>query len=110
MNTISIARGAIVLLVSLVMGERIVAVPTWKSISAVIYLAIFGLLVGFGAYMYLLHRVRPALAMSYAYVNPVFAVALGVWFAGEKISLVEIVAMLVIVTGVILVAGIQRRH
>lgn len=104
-----IAGGAIILLVSLLTGERIEAVPTWKSISAVIYLAIFGSLVGFSAYMYLLNRVRPALATSYAYVNPIFAVVLGVCLAGEKISLIGITAMLVIVAGVVLVAGVQRR-
>jgi drug/metabolite transporter (DMT)-like permease len=104
-----IAGGAVTLLASAAMGERIAGIPTWKSIGAVIYLAIFGSLVGFSAYMYLLNRVRPALATSYAYVNPVFAVALGVWFAGEKITLLGIIAMLVIIAGVILVAGIQRR-
>jgi drug/metabolite transporter (DMT)-like permease len=104
-----ITGGAIVLLASLAMGERIETIPSWKSIGAVIYLAIFGSLVGFSAYMYLLNRVRPALATSYAYVNPVFAVALGVWLAGEKISVIGITAMLVIVAGVVLVAGIQRR-
>jgi drug/metabolite transporter (DMT)-like permease len=78
-------------------------------LSAVLYLAVFGSLVGFTAYMHLLTRVRPALATSYAYVNPVFAVALGVWLAGEKITFIGITAMLVIVAGVVLVAGIRRR-
>lgn len=104
-----IMGGAIVLLVSLLIGERIEIVPTWRSLSAVLYLAVFGSLVGFTAYMHLLTRVRPALATSYAYVNPVFAVALGVWLAGEKITFIGITAMLVIVAGVVLVAGIRRR-
>ena len=104
-----IMGGAIVLLVSLLIGERIEIVPTWRSLSAVLYLAVFGSLVGFTAYMHLLNRVRPALATSYAYVNPVFAVALGVWLAGEKITFIGITAMLVIVAGVVLVAGIRRR-
>jgi drug/metabolite transporter (DMT)-like permease len=104
-----IMGGAIVLLVSLLIGERIEIVPTWRSLSAVLYLAVFGSLVGFTAYMHLLTRVRPALATSYAYVNPVFAVALGVWLADEKITFIGITAMLVIVAGVVLVAGIRRR-
>ena len=42
--------------------------------------------VGYGAYAFLLARVRPALATSNAYVNPVIAVALGAAFAGERVS------------------------
>jgi len=104
-----IMGGAIVLLVSFITGEQFVVIPTWRSLSAVIYLAVFGSLVGFTAYMHLLTRVRPALATSYAYVNPVIAVTLGVWLASEKISLIGIIAMLVIVAGVVLVAGIRQR-
>jgi drug/metabolite transporter (DMT)-like permease len=104
-----IGGGALVLLCSLAMGEHIAAMPTVRSLGAVLYLAIVGSLVGFTAYMYLLGRVRPALATSYAYVNPIIAVALGVWFAQEKISLTEIVAMIVILAGVVLVVAGQRR-
>jgi drug/metabolite transporter (DMT)-like permease len=104
-----ITGGAVVLLFSLAIGERITAVPTWRSISAVLYLGIVGSLVGFTAYTYLLKRVRPALATSYAYVNPVIAVMLGIWFAGERIALPGVIAMLIIVSGVVLVAFGQRK-
>jgi len=104
-----IGGGASVVLVSIVMGEHIGVIPTWRSLSAVLYLAVAGSLVGFTAYMYLLGRVRPALATSYAYVNPIIAVALGVWLAHEKITLIEIAAMIVIIAGVVLVVAGQRR-
>ena len=104
-----ITGGAVVLLFSLAIGERITAVPTWRSISAVLYLGIVGSLVGFTAYTYLLKQVRPALATSYAYVNPVIAVMLGIWFAGERIALPGVIAMLIIVSGVVLVAFGQRK-
>jgi len=104
-----IGGGAIVLVFSIIAGERIAAVPTWRSLGAMAYLAVFGSLVGFTAYSYLLKKVRPALATSYAYVNPVIAVALGVWLAGEKITAIGIAAMIIIVTGVIIVAMGQRR-
>jgi drug/metabolite transporter (DMT)-like permease len=104
-----IGGGALVLLCSLAMGEHIVAIPTWRSLGAVLYLAVVGSLVGFTAYMYLLGKVRPSLATSYAYVNPIIAVALGVWFAQEKITLIEIAAMIVILAGVVLVVAGQRR-
>jgi len=104
-----ITGGAVVLIASCFAGERIAAIPSWKSVGAVLYLGIFGSLVGFTAYVYLLRRVRPALATSYAYVNPVIAVTLGVVFAGEKISMVEVFAMGIIILGVMLVALGQRK-
>ncbi len=104
-----ITGGAIVLVVSAVIGERFHEVPTWRSIGAVVYLAVVGSLIGFTAYVYLLTRVRPALATSYAYVNPVIAVALGVWILDEQISRLGITAMLVIIAGVALVVLGQRR-
>ncbi len=104
-----ITGGAAVLLVGFLSGERIATVPGWRSIGAVAYLGIFGSLVGFTAYLYLLGRVRPALATSYAYVNPVLAVLLGVWLLGERITMTEISAMLVILAGVVLVVLGQRQ-
>jgi drug/metabolite transporter (DMT)-like permease len=104
-----IMGGAVVLFVSLVAGERIAAMPSWRSVTAVLYLGIFGSLVGFTAYTYLLSRVRPALATSYAYVNPVIAVTLGVVFADERITMIGVIAMAIIIVGVVLVAFGQRK-
>ncbi len=103
-----ITGGAIVLLVSFVIGEKITAIPTWRSISAVLYLGIVGSLVGFTAYTYLLSRVRPALATSYAYVNPIIAVLLGMWLLGERVHMIGMFAMVIIIVGVVLVAFGQR--
>jgi len=104
-----VGGGASVLIVSIAMGEHIGATPTWRSLSPVLYLAVAGSLVGFTAYMYLLGRVRPALATSYAYVNPIIAVALGVWLADEKVTVIEIAAMVIIIAGVVLVVAGQKR-
>ena len=60
----------------------------------------FGSWLGFSAYVYLLHHTRPALAASYAYVNPPVAVLIGVLFAGEAVHTVDIVGMAVILGGV----------
>src|SRR3989304_1060306 len=103
-----ITGGAVVLLVSALWGERIVEMPSWKPVAAVLYLGIFGSLVGFTAYTYLLSRVRPALATSYAYVNPVLAVTLGIATAGERITMIGVIAMAIIIVGVVLVAFGQR--
>ncbi len=67
------------------------------------YLVVFGSLLGFTAYVWLLAHVRPALATSYAYVNPVVAVVLGVWVGGEQVEVVELAGMAVMLAGVVLV-------
>lgn len=102
--------GVILLAISLLMGERLHSIPTWHSLAALAYLIIFGSLVAYSAYGYLLRRVRPALATSYAYVNPIVAVGLGIGLAGEHITLLGIGAMLVILTGVGLVALGKARN
>jgi drug/metabolite transporter (DMT)-like permease len=77
--------------------------PSTRALLAFVYLVTFGALVAFSAYNYLLRRVRPALATSYAYVNPLVAVALGVGLAGERIGGSGLLAMVVILAGVGLV-------
>lgn len=90
--------------VSLLFGERLTQVPTTSSILAVLYLVTFGAMIAFTAYTYLLEKVRPTLATSYAYVNPVVAVLLGTVLANEAITPLVIVAMIIILSGVALVA------
>ncbi|OJH42245.1 drug/metabolite exporter YedA [Cystobacter ferrugineus] len=95
--------GAAFLLVSLIRGERLTAVPSAKALLSVAYLIVFGSLVAFSAYGYLLRHTRPALAMSYAYVNPMVAVLLGVVLAGESLSPSGLVAMGAILGSVVLI-------
>jgi drug/metabolite transporter (DMT)-like permease len=59
---------------------------TWLSIGAWIYLVLIGAIVGFGAYIWLLRNCDPAKVSTYAFVNPIVAVILGVLFAGEHLS------------------------
>ncbi len=66
-------------------------------IAAVAYTAIFGSLIAINAYMFLIRNVTPAVATSYAYVNPVVAVLLGTGFGGESLSLIEWLALAVII-------------
>ena len=97
-------------LISLLRGEQIPISPTLSATTALIYLTLFGTLLGFSAYTYLVRKVRPALATSYGYVNPVIAVLLGISLRGESISQLGVLAMIVIITGVVLVlAGKSRR-
>lgn len=90
-------------LISLARGERFPADPTPLSSLALCYLAVVSTLLAFSAYMYLVRHVRPALATSYAYVNPVIAVILGAALLAEPVTGSSILATIVIVTGVVLV-------
>ncbi|HEX4938745.1 MAG TPA: drug/metabolite exporter YedA [Candidatus Kapabacteria bacterium] len=98
-----IVGGVALVLVGLARGEALTDMPSDKALWSLAYLVFFGAILGFSAYAYLLETVRPALATSYAYVNPLVAVALGVWLGGESVDALELVAMAVILAGVVMV-------
>ncbi len=77
--------------------------PTTRAVIAVAYLCVFGSLVAFSAYGFLLRTVSQSVATSYAYVNPVVAVLLGVGLAGEQVTLLGMIGTAVIIGGVALV-------
>jgi len=101
-----LAAGAVFITVSLIRGE--VQHTDWHSIPtnawlAMGYLIVFGSLAAFSAYVWLL-QVRPATQVStYAYVNPVIAVILGVFFGHEDISLLQIIGLVIILGSVLLI-------
>ena len=80
----------------------------WQNISAgawmsLLYLIFFGSIAAFSAYVWLL-KVRPATQVStYAYVNPVVAVLLGMFFADENISLLQMAGLVTILGSVLLI-------
>ena len=78
--------------------------PTTNSLLAFSYLVIFGSFVGFSAYSYLVPRVRPALAISSAYVNPMVAVLLGFLLNHETISPYMMISLPLIIGGVLLMS------
>jgi drug/metabolite transporter (DMT)-like permease len=95
-------------LIAALTGEALPASPSLASTLAVVYLIAFGSILAFTAYVYLLNRVRPALATSYAYVNPPIAVLFGVLLAGERFGAMEAVAMAVILAGVIVILTAKK--
>lgn len=105
-----LVAGAVMLVGGLLSGERLHQWPTAAGWGALAYLVVFGSVIAFSAYMYLLKNVRPAAATSYAYVNPVVAVLLGIAFAGEHIGSEEALAMTVIVGAVVLIGLPQWRR
>ena len=101
--------GVMLVALGLALGERLPAAPTTHGTVALVYLVIFGSIGGFGAYVWLLNHVRPALASSYAYVNPPIAVLLGAGFGGERFSLHDLGALAVILVGVVVISRAKAR-
>ncbi|MGH8146645.1 MAG: drug/metabolite exporter YedA [Rhodanobacteraceae bacterium] len=91
-------------------GERLPAHPPTASILAIVYLAVFGSIIGFSAYTFLIRHVRPALTASYAYVNPPVAVLLGALVAGEHVGRTELAGMAVILVGVAIITLAHTRR
>lgn len=81
-----LAGGTVLALGSLLNGERLQHWPTPEGWLALLYLVVFGSLVAFSAYLYLLKTVRPALAtlptlIEMALVLGILAVRFDIWFA-----------------------------
>jgi drug/metabolite transporter (DMT)-like permease len=95
--------GLCVSAMSLLHGDRLPDAVPLQSWLALAYLVVFGSIVAFSAFVYVINHSRPALATSYAYVNPVVAVALGVAFAGEHVTWPLAAAMAVILAAVAMV-------
>jgi drug/metabolite transporter (DMT)-like permease len=95
--------GMVLVLASLLSGEHMHGAPTPKAILAMIYLVLFGSLVAHSCYLFLLRTVRLTTATSYTFVNPLVAMLLGVWIAGEHVGSFEWLALLAILGGVVLV-------
>lgn len=101
-----LAAGLLAMAVGLASGEG--AKFSWSALSAtsvwaLAYLIVFGSLVAYLAYIWLLGVRPPSLVGTYAYVNPIVAVFLGWAIAGEPITRQQVLALSVILAGVILV-------
>lgn len=97
-----ITGGLVMLALAPIAGETLPAAVSSTSILSFAYLTVFGSIVAFSAYNHLLHHARPALAMSYAYVNPVLAVILGAVLGAEHVGLPVIAATAMIAGAVFL--------
>jgi drug/metabolite transporter (DMT)-like permease len=95
--------GSVMLLaISAAIGEQPEWPPQPLAAWSWVYLIVFGSLLAFNAYMVLLSRVSAALASSYTFVNPVIALALGIWLGGEIVTTFEWAAAAVSTAGVVL--------
>ena len=107
LSALSLLAGSGMLLASgTVFGEyrgfSFVDVPrlAWLSLA---YLIVFGSVIAFSAYNWLLERYSPTVVATHTYVNPIVAVLLGWWFAGERVSLNILLSAALVIAAVFLV-------
>jgi drug/metabolite transporter (DMT)-like permease len=101
--------GVLFLIISAIRGESWVLIPSTEAFSALLYLTVFGSLIAFSAYVHLNAHTSAAFSTSYAYVNPVIAVVLGVLLGGETISRNGYVAMVLVLIGVAMIIWFNPR-
>jgi len=102
--------GLALLLVSAYAGESWPRHVSPKSWGALVFLIVLGSLIAYSAYQYLLKTVRPLVASSNTFVNPIVAFAVGIWWAAEHVTTVEIAALGVILVGVFLVLSVTNNE
>jgi drug/metabolite transporter (DMT)-like permease len=106
-----IAGGIQLLILATLSGETVgfrVQAVSWNAWFALIYLIIAGSIVGFTAYVWLLHHESPTKVGTYAYVNPVVAVALGYFVGGEAVGPRTLVGALCVLASVITITTTPR--
>lgn len=95
------AGGAVLMGVGLVAGEVGDLEWTAAGMGAIAYLIVFGSIVAYTSYVYLLRHAQPAFVGTHGYVNTVVAVLLGWWILDERVTLMTFLAMGIIVGAVI---------
>jgi drug/metabolite transporter (DMT)-like permease len=103
--------GALLLIVATATGELAQVHPerfSPASILALGHLIVFGSLVGFGSYVWLLRNAPTSLVSTYAYVNPVVAVLLGWAILGEQITPRTVIAGAIVLASVALILGAKE--
>jgi drug/metabolite transporter (DMT)-like permease len=80
-----------------------------SSLIALAYLIVFGAIIAFSAYSWLVQNAPPAIVSTYAYVNPAIAVLLGWAFLSEQVSSTTLVAGAVIVVAVAMIVGSRTK-
>jgi len=104
-----LAGGLVLTAIGLAAGEWASIRWTTSGVLAVVYLILFGSIVGFTAYAYLLRHVPAAKASTYAYVNPIVAVILGALILAEPVDFRTVIATAVILGGVAIVQLARMR-
>jgi len=98
-----LSAGILLLLFGSGIGEWESFNPTKAGIQSIVYLVIFGSIIGYGSYMYILKHLPATVVSTYAYINTVVAVFLGWLILNEPLNTVVWLAVLLTITGVYLV-------
>ena len=109
----SLSGGVVLWIAGLVAGEAKslhLAAISVRSWLALLYLIVFGSMVGFSAYVYILKKSTATRVATYALVNPVVALFLGWLIVGESITVRTVLAAAVILTAVLLVITAPHRE
>lgn len=101
--------GAALTLLGTSLGEWRVLHFSGRSFSAFAYLVVFGSIVAFGSYTYVIQKLPLSLVSMYSYINPVIAVLLGWLVLSEAMNLRVVIAMMVILAAVALVKTSPRQ-
>jgi drug/metabolite transporter (DMT)-like permease len=102
--------GVVMTALGLSLGESAQWHWTRATVGALVYLALFGSCIAYGAYFWLVHQVTPAQLGTYAYVNPAVAVVLGWLILDEGLSSMQVGGTLIILLSVIGVTLASRRR
>lgn len=106
-----LAGGSVLLLIGTFAGEWSqvnVSAMSFNSIFALIYLIVFGAIVAYTAFSWLLKNASPTAVTTYAYVNPAVAVFLGWAIAGESLTSQMLVGAAIIVGSVALITSQKK--
>ena len=107
-----LAGGVMLTIVSALLGEmhgfRVQAVSR-EAWFALVYLIVAGSIIGFTAYIWLLHHESPTKVGTYAYVNPVVAVVIGYFWGGEVLGARTVVGTLLVLVSVVVITTMPKR-
>ncbi|MCJ7594673.1 MAG: EamA family transporter [Desulfobacterales bacterium] len=98
-----VVAGAVLILIGAMMGEWGRFRLNFQGTAALLYLILFGSIIGYGSYIYALAKLSATVVSMYAYVNPVIAVLLGWLILGERMDWIVLAAMAFVLAGVLLV-------
>lgn len=99
----TLSAGVALCITGIFLGEITQFHLTYTGAAALIYLIFAGSILGYSCFVYIIKTMPPSKASTYSYVNPVVAVILGALVLHENITLMEIVATAIILSGVVMV-------
>lgn len=98
-----LSAGIILLLLGSGLGEWTLFKPTEEGIGSIVYLVVFGSLIGYGSFMFILKHLPATIVSTYAYINTIVAVLLGWLWLNETLNMVMWIAVVLTISGVYLV-------